>query len=72
MGKNDWTAEEAETIRASRTLCKLMTADGTVDTFEEATVHIKDMDMFVTVQLLVDSPAVLIFGTIMRGEWRHI
>ena len=40
----------------------VITANGTARTTEEATVHVKDPDMFVTVQLLRDSPAVLYLG----------
>ena len=62
VGKNDWTPEDADTIPASKTLCETLTAHGTVFTSGEATVHFEDLDMFVTFQLLEDSPAVLSLG----------
>ena len=62
VGKNHLTPEEAHTFPASKTLCEILTARGTVFTCGEATVHFKDLDMFVTVQLLEDSPAVLSSG----------
>ena len=36
-----------------------MTANGRVETTEEATVYIKDLDIFVCANLVDDSPAVL-------------
>ena len=62
VGKNHLTPEEAHTFPASKTLCEILTAHGTVFTCREVTVHFKDLDMFVTVQLLEDSPAVLSSG----------
>ena len=61
-GESDLTPEEAHTMPASKTLCEPLTAHGTVFTSGEATVHFEDLDMFVTVQLLGDSPAVLSLG----------
>ena len=37
----------------------MIAANGSIDTTEEATVHAQDLDMFVTVQLVEDTPAVL-------------
>ena len=62
VGKNHLTPEEADTIPASKTLCETLTAHGTVFTCGEATVHFEDLDMFVPVQLLEDSPPVLSSG----------
>ena len=62
VGKNDWTPEDADTFPASKTLCEILTARGTVLTSGEATVRFEDLDMFVTVQLLEDSPPVLSSG----------
>ena len=36
----------------------VITSDGSIDTTEEATVYVKDLDMFVTVQHIEDTPAV--------------
>ena len=62
VGKNHLIPEEAHTFPASKTLCETLTAHGTVFTCGEATVHFEDLDMFVTVQMLEDSPAVLSLG----------
>ena len=37
----------------------VMTANGEVQTREEATVYVKELDLFVTVMLLEETPAVL-------------
>ena len=37
----------------------MMTANGEVQTQEEATVYVKNLDLFVTVMLLEETPAVL-------------
>ena len=41
----------------SRLLTTVITANGSIDTTEKATAYVKDLDMFVTVQLLEDTPA---------------
>ena len=51
-----------ETLRRSRTSTKVVTADGEVQTNEEAKVYDHDLDLFVTVQTLDDTLAVLSLG----------
>ena len=46
-------------ITVSRRSTTVITANGSTDNSEEPTVHMKDLDMFVTVQLLEDTPALL-------------
>ena len=46
-------------MRISRNPTTVMTANGEVQTREEATVEVKEMDVFVTVMLLEETPAVL-------------
>ena len=48
--------EELETLRGSRTTTVVVTANGKVQTNEEAQVDIRDLGLFVTVQLLEDTP----------------
>ena len=65
MSKTDLLSpEDLETVTVSRIPATLITANGSVDSFEEATVYVKDLDMFVMVQLLGDTPAVLSLGTL--------
>ena len=59
LNKNDLNSADMETLRRSRTPTTVVTADGEVPTSEEAQVHVHDLDLFVTVQLLDDTPAVL-------------
>ena len=58
MSKTDLSPEELETIQVSPHPTTVITANGTIDTTEEVTIHVKDLAMFVTVQLLDDTPAV--------------
>ena len=59
MSKTDLSAEK---FGKSRLPTTVMTANGSIDTTEEAIAHVKDLDMFVTVQLLEDTLAVLSLG----------
>ena len=52
----------------------VITANGEVQTHEEATVHVKELDIFLTMKVLEDTPAVLSVGKLCdeRGysyEW---
>ena len=46
-------------MRASRSPTTVMTANGEVQTREEATVYVKQLDLFVKIMLLEETPAVL-------------
>ena len=46
-----------------------MTANGEVQTKEEATEHVKELDLFVTVKFLEDTPAVLSLGKLCEDHW---
>ena len=50
---------ELETMRSSRSPTTVMTANGEMETREEATVHVNELDLFVTVMLLEETPTVL-------------
>ena len=49
LSRKDLNSAELETIRVSRNSTKVLTANGEVQTNEEATVYVKDLDPFVTV-----------------------
>ena len=68
MSKSDLTPEEQETIQRSEDPSVIMTANG--NTTEEATVYVCYLDMFVQVQFLKESPAVLSLGKLCRMK-RH-
>ena len=57
--KKDLKSAELETMRTSRSPTTVTTANGEVQTREEATVNVKELDLFVTVMLLEETPAVL-------------
>ena len=55
----DLYSAELETVRISKNATTVMRANGEVLTKAEATVCIRELDLFVTVMLLADTPAVL-------------
>ena len=59
-------------MRISRNPTTVMTSDGEVQTREEATVHVKELDLFVRVMLLEETPAVLSLGEALRGSCVYI
>ena len=62
ISKKDLNSAELETVTTSRSPMTVITADAEVQTNEEATVYVKDLDIFLTVKLLEDTPAVLSLG----------
>ena len=62
LSKKDLSSEELETLRRSRTPTVVVTANGEVQTHEEAQVCVHDLGFFLTVQLLEDTSAVLSLG----------
>ena len=63
LSRRDVNSEELETVHVSRTPTTVITASGEVQTNEDAT---RDLDLFLTVQLLGDTPP-----TIFRGHLRE-
>ena len=59
VSKRDLNSAELETMRTSRSPTTVMTANGEVQTREEATVHMKQLDLFVNVMRFQETPAVL-------------
>ena len=62
VSNRDHNSAELETVRTSRSPTTVMTANGEVQTREEATVHVKELDLFVTVMFQEETPAVLSLG----------
>ena len=60
--KKDLSSDEKDASRKSRTPATVVTANGEVQTNEEAQVYVQDLDLFVTEQLLEETPAVLSLG----------
>ena len=76
MSKNALTSGERENTRKEKETAVIMTANGKAATTEEATVYVDDVDVFVTVMLLEDSPAVISLGFLCEGmgyshEWKQ-
>ena len=71
--KRDLNSAELETMRISKNPTTVMTANGEVQTREEATENVKELDLLVTVMLLVETPAVLSQGTLCEdhGKTHH-
>ena len=59
ISKKEKNSAELETVTTSRSPTMVITANGEVQTNEDATVSVKELDIFLTVQVLEDTPAVL-------------
>ena len=68
VSKKDINSAELETMRTSRSPTTVMTANDEVRTREEATVNVKELDLFVTVMLLEETPAVLSLGKLCEDH----
>ena len=60
--RKDLNSAELETVTTSRCPTTVITANGEVQTHEEATVYVKGLNVFLTVKILEDTPAVLSLG----------
>ena len=70
--KRDLNSVELETMRILKNPT-VMPANGEVQTREEATVYVKELDLFVTVMLLEDIPAVLSLGKLCEDHaWVYL
>ena len=74
ISKKDVNSAELETVTTSRSLTTVLTANGEVQTNQEATVYVKELDIFLTMKVLKNTPAVLSLGKLCdeRGysyEW---
>ena len=59
ISKQDLNSAELETVTTSRSPTTDITANGEVQTNEEATVYVKELEKFLTMKVLEDTPAVL-------------
>ena len=66
--RKDLNSAELETVRISRCLTSVITANGEVQTHEEETVYVREVDMFLTVKILEDTPAVLSCGKLCEDH----
>ena len=70
VSKKELNSAELETVRTSKSPTMVMTANGEVVAQEEATVHVRELDLFVKVMLLEHTSAVLPPGTLCE-EFGH-
>ena len=62
ISKKDLNDAEMDELTKSCSPTIVITANGEVQTHEEATVYIKELDIFLTMKVLEDTPAVLSLG----------
>ena len=62
ISKNDLNSAEMDTLTKSCSPTIVITANGEVQTHEEATVYVKELGIFLTMKVLEDTPAVSSLG----------
>ena len=62
ISKKDLSDAEIDTLTTSCSPTIVITANGEVQTHEEATVYVKELDIFLTMKVLDNKPAVLSLG----------
>ena len=68
VSKKDLNPAELETMRTSRSPTAVMTANGEVQTRQETTVYVKELDLLVTVMLLEETPAASSLGKLCEDH----
>ena len=76
INKKDVSDAEMDTLTKSCSPTIVITANGEVQTHEEATVYVKELDLFLTMKVLENTPAVLLLGKLCDEngysyEWIH-
>ena len=62
ISKKDLNSAAMDTLTKSCSPAIVITANGEMQTHEEATVYVKEMDIFLTMKVLENTPAVLSLG----------
>ena len=68
LSRKDLNSAKLETVRVSKSPTTVVAADGEVLTEEEATVYVKELDLFVTVKHFADTPAGLSLGKLCEDH----
>ena len=68
LSKKDLNSAEFGTVQVSKRPTTVVTANGSVETTEDVTVYVPDLDLFVTVQLFDDTPPVLSLGQLCEDH----
>ena len=76
ISKKDLSDAELDTLTKSCSPTIVITVNGEVQTHEEATVYVKELDIFLTMKVLENTPAVLSLGKLCDEngysyEWIH-
>ena len=76
ISKKDLSDAEMDTLTKSCSPTKIINANGEVQTHGEATVYVKELDIFLTMKVLENTPAVLSLGKLCDAngysyEWIH-
>ena len=66
ISKKDLNSVEMDTLTKSCSPTTVITANGEVQTHEEATVYVKELDIFLTMKVFENTPAVFIAGKALR------
>ena len=64
ISKKDLSDDEMDTLTKSCSPTIVITANGEVQTHEEATLYVKELDIFLTMKVLENTPAVLSLGNL--------
>ena len=64
----NWEHENMDTLTKSCSLTIVITANGEVQTREEAIVYVKELDIFLTMKVLDNTPAVLSLGKLCEDH----
>ena len=62
ISKKDLSYAEMDTLTKSCSPTIVINANGEVQTHEEATMYVKELDIFLTIKVLENTPAVLSVG----------
>ena len=69
ISKKDLSKAEMDTLTKSCSPTIVITANGEVQTHEEAIVYVKELDIFLTMKVLENTPAVLSLGKLCDENW---
>ena len=68
ISKKDLSDAEMDTLTKSCSPAIVITANGEVQTHEEAFAYVKELDLFLTMKVLENTPAVLSLGKLRDGN----
>ena len=68
LSRKDLNSAELDPVRVCQSPTTVVAANGEVQTKEEATVYVKELDLLVTAKILEDTPAVLSLGRLCEDH----